>query len=118
MEPNSEPPPKRDDPVFSSRKWILIAFVSACAWLGFTLYVKAQAIYQSPDWGMDLLWQAIELAAQITLIVLLFNALRSAWRCGVRRSFDLMAIAVKAQCPLILAFGLLAATGTVWFAVW
>ena len=118
MDPKSESPPKTDDPVFSSRKWILIAFVSACTWLVFTLYTGAPQVYNSADWGADLLWLMLELAVQITLVVLLLNALRTAWRCGERRSFDLMAIAVKAQCPFILVFALLGATGTVFFAKW
>jgi hypothetical protein len=118
MEPKSESPPRPDDPVFSSRKWILIAFISACAWLAFTLYVEVQSVYHSPDWGMDLLWLIVQLSVQIALLILLFNVLQGAWRCGERRSFDLMAIAVKAQCPFILALGLLAAAGTVSFAVW
>jgi hypothetical protein len=118
MEPTSESPLRRDEPVYSSRKWLLIAVISAFAWLGFTLYTKAPKIFELDDWGEELLWLASEIAVQIFLIGLLMHALRAVWRSGERRSFDLMAVAVKAQRPFILCFALLAATGTVFFSVW
>jgi hypothetical protein len=118
MESTSESPKKRGEPVFGSRIWLLIATISACAWFAFTLYVKVPQIPEAEDWLEAVLWLAGEIIVQLVLILMLIHALRSVWRSGERRSFDLMAIAIGAQRPFILGFALLAATGTVFFSVW
>lgn len=118
MESGSESPFRRDEPVFSSRKWLLIAFISAFAWLIFTVYVKGRQMTESEDWGMDLFWLVLQLAAQITVVGFLFHALRSVWRSGERRSFELIGIAVKSQRGFFVGITILIATGSVFFAMW
>jgi len=95
MPPPSESPFKRDEPVGRSSKWMWLAGIAAAVWTA----TCAFDMFREFEVEMETLWRIVGVGLRLALVILLFRALRAASRCRQRRSFDLMAVAVRSQRP-------------------
>ena len=103
-----ESPFKTDEPVSTSRKWIVIAGI----WLALALPVNAwfawlqlDVTFASIPYSMLSLWKVLGVVAHAILMVFAFRAARAARRCREQRNFDVMASAVRAQRPFWILLG-------------
>lgn len=110
-----ESPFKTDEPVSTSRKWIIIAGI----WLSLALPVNAwlawlqlDVSFASVPHSTYSLWKVLGVVAHTMLIVFAFGAARAARRCREKRNFDVMASAVRAQRPFWILLGSYATLAT------
>jgi hypothetical protein len=103
-----ESPFKTDEPVSTSRKWIIIAGI----WLSLVLPVNAwfawlqlDVSFESIPYSMLSLCRVVGVVAHAMLIVFAFRAARAVRRCREHRNFDVMAGAVRAQRPFWILLG-------------
>src|SRR6187455_2509523 len=95
-----ESPFKTDEPVSTSRKWIIFASV----WLSLALPVHARMMwlqldvtFESIPYSTLSIWKLLGVGAHAMLIVLAFRTIKAARRCREQRNFEVMAAAVRAQ---------------------
>ena len=110
-----ESPFKRDEPVSTSRKWII------CTGIGLSLALPLNALmawtgldvtFDSIPVSLLSLWHVAGVGIHLMLIVFVFRSARAARRCREQRSFDVMAAALRAQRPFWFLLGSYATIAT------
>ena len=99
-----ESPFKADEPVSTSRKWIILAAIG----LVLSLSGSGYAAVTKFDLEYDTVWRTLRVVIEAGLVVILVRAALAAGRCRKHRSFDMMATALRAQRPfwvLLTVFG-------------
>lgn len=113
MDAPAESPFKKDEPVSSSRFWILLAAICTLVWLGFTLWFWGPRIADEADF----LVLAVAAVLEGWLAVILCRSVRAASLCRQQRNFEIMAAAVRAQRLAWMILAIFAAAGSVSFTV-
>jgi hypothetical protein len=108
MQPSTESPFKRDEPVGRSAKWMWLAAVSATVWTASTAWDMLRLF----ELTMDTLWRVVGVALRVALVILLFRATHASSRCRKHRSFDVMAAAVRSQRPFWALLAVAGAAGS------
>lgn len=109
MEPEKESPFKRDEPVGSSWKWLLLALLCSAAWLIYNTWRR----WQQTDSFETFLWLVPLVLLDLTLFGLLFHAVLKTGACRKQRNFEVMAAAVTAQRPFWMLLTVAAAGGAI-----
>jgi hypothetical protein len=110
----TESPFKRDEPVSRSRKWMLLAL----AGLVICVADRVRDYWRQPRFGLDDLWPALVwLAAYGSLLWYLWRSVVLTGHCRSRRSFDLMASAVRGQRPFWMILTVAAGLGSLYLVV-
>jgi hypothetical protein len=112
MEPESESPFKKDEPVGTSWKWLLLALLCAAAWLTYNSWRR----YHATDSFETFLWLVPLFLLDATIFGLLCRAVIKTGICRQQRNFEVMAAAVNAQRPFWMLLTVAAAGGTIYWA--
>ena len=103
-----ESPFKADEPVSTSRKWIILAAIG----LVLSLSGSGYAAVTKFDLEYDTVWRTLRVVIEAGLAVILVRAALAAGRCRKHRSFDMMATALRAQRPFWVLLTVFAALGS------
>lgn len=112
MEPTSESPFKRDEPVSGSWKWLLLASTGGAAWLVFSAWRRYERMASFEDFLFEFMFFALE----VILFGLLVRAMWFTGACRAQRNFEIMAAAVRAQRPFWMLLTVAAAAASIYAA--